>query len=154
MLDSVNPEAGAGSADLRKGRRKKSANDARAVSSVDRLPPHSVEAEQGVLGCIFLSPHECVGECIEKFKMGPTVFYDLRHQVIYELVVEMYDRKEAIDVITVQQRRRIGTPEELVSRQQRGQRSRNQTQCEFCRRFHGSCALPRRTILLVNSCHE
>jgi replicative DNA helicase len=100
----VNPEAGAGSADLRKGRRKKSANDARAVSSVDRLPPHSIEAEQGVLGCIFLSPHECVGECIEKFKTGPTVFYDLRHQVIYELVAEMYDRKEAIDVITVQQR--------------------------------------------------
>ena len=104
MLDSVNPEAGGSSADLRKGRRKKSATEARAVSSVDRLPPHSVEAEQGVLGCIFLSPHECVGECIEKFKAGPSVFYDLRHQAIYELLVEMYDRKEAIDVITVQQR--------------------------------------------------
>jgi replicative DNA helicase len=104
MLDSVNPEAGSSSADLRKGRRKKSSSDARAVSSVDRLPPHSPEAEQGVLGCVFLSPHECMGYCIEKFKTGPTVFYDLRHQVIFELLSEMYDRKEAIDVITVQQR--------------------------------------------------
>ena len=104
MLDSVTPEAGAAPADLRKGRRKNSATTARAVSSVDRLPPHSIEAEQGVLGCIFLSPHECVGECVEKFKQGAMVFYDLRHQVIYELVAEMYDRKEAIDVITVQQR--------------------------------------------------
>ena len=104
MLDSVNPEAGSSSADLRKGRRKKSSTDARAVSSVDRLPPHSPEAEQGVLGCVFLSPHECMGYCIEKFKTGPTVFYDLRHQVIFELLSEMYDRKEAIDVITVQQR--------------------------------------------------
>ncbi|HTD68601.1 MAG TPA: replicative DNA helicase [Candidatus Limnocylindria bacterium] len=92
------------SADLRKGRRKKSANEARAVSTVDRLPPHSNEAEQGVLGCVFLAPHETLGICIEKFKTGPTVFYDLRHQVIYELLTEMYDRKEAIDVITVQQR--------------------------------------------------
>lgn len=104
MLDSVNPEAGASSADLRKGRRKNLSTAARAVSSVDRLPPHSIEAEQGVLGCVFLSPHECMGECIEKFKQGANVFYDLRHQVIYELLAEMYDKKEAIDVITVQQR--------------------------------------------------
>ena len=128
MLDSVNPDAGAASADLRKGRRKKSALDARATPSVDRLPPHSPEAEQGVLGCIFLQPHECLGLCVEKFKTGPTVFYDLRHQVIYELLTEMYDRKEAIDVITVQQRLKdIGqqpwprdkqTPEALAAQQQ------------------------------------
>jgi replicative DNA helicase len=31
------------------------------------------------------------------------VFYDLRHRAIYELLTEMYDRKEAIDIITVQQ---------------------------------------------------
>ncbi len=104
MLDSVNPEADSSSADLRKSRRKKNAGEARAVSTVDRLPPHSVEAEQGVLGCVFLSPHECLGLCVEKFKTGASVFYDLRHQVIYELLTEMYDRKEAIDVITVQQR--------------------------------------------------
>ena len=103
MLDSVNPESGA-PADLRKGRRKNSSTTARAVSSVDRLPPHSLEAEQGVLGCIFLAAHECLGDCILKFRSGPTVFYDLRHQVIYELLVEMYDKKDAIDIITVQQR--------------------------------------------------
>ena len=104
MSDFVNVESSTPPADLRKGRRKKSAHEARAVSSVDRLPPHSVEAEQGVLGCVFLMPHECLGLCVEKFKQGPDVFYDLRHKTIYELLIEMYDRKEAIDVITVQQR--------------------------------------------------
>ncbi len=74
------------------------------TAHVDRLPPHSIEAEQGVLGCLFLAPNECLGECVEKFKMGATVFYDLRHQVIYELLVEMYDKKEGVDLITVQQR--------------------------------------------------
>lgn len=74
------------------------------VSIVDRIPPHSPEAEQGVLGCIFLAPHECLSECISKFHAGSTTFYDLRHQVIYELLVDMFAKKEAIDVITVQQR--------------------------------------------------
>ena len=32
------------------------------------------------------------------------MFYDLRHQSIFELLAEMYDQKEAIDLITVQQR--------------------------------------------------
>ena len=72
-------------------------------SRVNRQPPHSIEAEQGVLGCIFLSPNECVGDCIGKFRSGSEVFYDLRHRTIYETVVEMFDRKQAIDIITVQQ---------------------------------------------------
>src|SRR5438874_994588 len=71
---------------------------------VGRLPPHSVEAEQGVLGCALLSPNECLGECIEKLKASSDVFYDLRHRTIYEVLVEMYDHKEAIDLITLQQR--------------------------------------------------
>lgn len=95
---------GAPTADLRRGRRTRSATDARAATTVDRLPPHSIEAEQGVLGCIFLAPQDCLGACVEKFKAGAAVFYDLKHQTIYDLLVAMYDRKEAIDVITVQQR--------------------------------------------------
>jgi len=71
---------------------------------VDRLPPHSPEAEQGVLGCVLLSPNDCMGECVEKFKSGDEVFYDLRHQTIFTVLAEMYDRREAIDVITLQQR--------------------------------------------------
>ena len=73
------------------------------AAKVDRLPPHAPEAEQGVLGCVLLSPNECMGECIEKFKQGAEVFYDLRHQTIFSTLVEMYDSREAIDVITLQQ---------------------------------------------------
>jgi replicative DNA helicase len=102
MIDSVSEGAGA-PADLKRARRKK-AGFSDAAPKVDRLPPHSTEAEQGVLGCLLLSPNECVGECVEKFKAGPEVFYDLRHQTIYEAVVEMYDAREAIDIITLQQR--------------------------------------------------
>ncbi|MBN2507148.1 MAG: replicative DNA helicase [Verrucomicrobia bacterium] len=78
----------------------------RVPAAVPRLPPHSAEAEQGVLGCILLSPHDSLGLCIEKLKAGGETFYDLRHRTIYEVLVEMYDRKEAIDPITVHQRLR------------------------------------------------
>ena len=59
----------------------------------------------GVLGCVLLSPNECMGECIEKLKdEGQAAFYDLRHQTIYEMLAGMFDAKEAIDIITVQQK--------------------------------------------------
>jgi len=102
MIDSVESDAGGVSPDLKKTRRQRAATTGPA--KIDRLPPHSIEAEQGVLGCVLLSPGECLGVCIEKFKSGPELFYDLRHRHIYELLVEMYDHREAIDLLTVQQR--------------------------------------------------
>jgi len=102
MIDSVENDAGGVPPDLKKTRRQKAATTGPA--RVDRLPPHSIEAERGVLGCVLLSPGDCLGVCIEKFKSGPELFYDLRHRHIYELLVEMYDHREAIDLLTVQQR--------------------------------------------------
>ena len=93
--------SGSASADFKKARRRKAT--LADPSKVDRLPPHSTEAEQGVLGCILLSPNDCIGHCILKFTSGPEVFYDLRHRAVYEVLVDMYDRKAAIDLITVQQ---------------------------------------------------
>ncbi len=102
MIDSVSPENGSVSADLKKSRRKTSATA--GAPKIDRLPPHSIEAEQGVLGCILLSPNDCLGECIEKLKPGHLVFYDLRHQTLFQTLIEMYDEKQAIDLITLPQR--------------------------------------------------
>ena len=102
MIDSIDSETSSASVDLKKSGRKRVARA--EGSKVDRLPPHSLEAEQGVLGCVLLAPAECLGECIEKFKSGAEVFYDLRHRTIYEALVEMFDHKEPIDAITLQQR--------------------------------------------------
>ena len=101
MIDSVSDGASA-PPDLKRTPRRRLplAEAARA----DRLPPHSPEAEQGVLGCVLLSPNDCMGQCIEKFQHGAEVFYDLRHQTIFSALAEMYDSREAIDVITLQQR--------------------------------------------------
>jgi len=102
MIDSAADDPGAGP-DFKKSRRPKGPRSDRAPS-VDRLPPHSLEAEQGVLGCNLLDPNQCVGECIEKLKDdGKSAFYDLRHQTIYETLAQMFNERQPIDLITVQQ---------------------------------------------------
>jgi replicative DNA helicase len=102
VIDSVHPETGSTTVDLKKSMRKRPPKT--AAQKIDRLPPHSMEAEQGVLGCVLISPHDCLGECVEKLKRGAEVFYDLRHQTLYNELVTMYDEKEPIDLITLPQR--------------------------------------------------
>jgi len=70
--------------------------------SIDRLPPHSPEAERGVLGSIFISPPECLGICVQKLKT-PEVFYELRNRVVYVALLYLYEHGTPIDVISVQQ---------------------------------------------------
>src|SRR5438034_5122207 len=101
MIDSIAETVGP-APDLKRPRRAR--NSGADAPQADRLPPHSPAAEQGVLGCVLLSPNDCMGECIEKFKSGAEVFYDLRHQTIFGALAEMYDSREAIDLITLQQR--------------------------------------------------
>ena len=88
--------------DLKHSRRHRTSSN--GAPSIDRLPPNSPQAEQGVLGCILLSPNDCMGECLTKLKGGSEVFYDLRHQTIFDMIAEMYDKREAVDIITLQQR--------------------------------------------------
>jgi len=103
MIDSVSDAAGA-AADLKKARRRKNVSAADPIK-LDRLPPHALDMEQGVLGCQLLSPNDCVGEVIEKLKgVGVEAHYDLRHQTIQAELFEMYDARIPIDVITLQQR--------------------------------------------------
>lgn len=72
-------------------------------TKVDRQPPHSIESEQGVLGCILLSPRECMPSLVEKLVMGSHVFYDLRNRLIYETMLWLYERNRMADNVVVLQ---------------------------------------------------
>lgn len=74
--------------------------------SPNQLPPHSIESEQGVLGCCLLDPVPCLTECAERLHGGAEAFYDLRHQHIYETMAAMLDRLEPVDLITLQEKLR------------------------------------------------
>lgn len=66
--------------------------------STERLPPHSIEAEQAVLGCCLLNG-DAVGDCVEELR--PEAFYDLRHRTIYEALVAMFQKPAPIEYLTV-----------------------------------------------------
>lgn len=88
--------------DLKYTRRKKFA--ANVQVTCDKLPPHSEEAEQGILGCIMLDA-ACLDSCLEKFhaKHGE-VFYDIRHQSIFDAMVAIKQSGKVLDLITLHQR--------------------------------------------------
>jgi hypothetical protein len=60
--------------------------------------PHSVEAEQGVLGSILISPLQAMPECIEKISQDH--FYVTAHQTIYSVLVDLWNARKPIDLIT------------------------------------------------------
>ena len=66
----------------------------------DRIPPQNIEAEQAVLGSVFLDA-ETIIDAMEYIE--PKDFYRRGHQIIFETMIELNDRNEAIDVVTVKE---------------------------------------------------
>ncbi len=63
-------------------------------------PPHSLEAEQSVLGAVLLSDKVHYAYVIEE-GLRADDFYRERHQVIYQSMLDLYNESEPIDVVTV-----------------------------------------------------
>lgn len=68
---------------------------------IHRTLPHSIEAEQGVLGSMLISPREIIAECVEK--INENYFYVPAHQTIYVVLVELWNGGQGIDLITFTQ---------------------------------------------------
>jgi replicative DNA helicase len=68
---------------------------------IHRTLPHSVEAEQGVLGSMLISPREIIAECVEK--INEEYFYVPAHQTVYVVLVELWNGGQGIDLITFTQ---------------------------------------------------
>src|SRR5712664_614546 len=72
-----------------------------SAQDVHRTPPHSAEAEQGVLGSMLISPRDTIAECVEK--INEEYFYVPAHQIIYSALVDVWNAAQAIDLITFTQ---------------------------------------------------
>lgn len=66
-----------------------------------RVPPHSAEAEQSILGALLLD-RDAVVSVVEFLR--PEHFYEDRHAKIYDAMMNLYQDREPVDVITVSQR--------------------------------------------------
>ena len=63
-----------------------------------RIPPHSVEAEQSVLGSILLDKEAMISV---SETLVPEDFYKEAHKVIYESMLKLYNSQSEIDLITL-----------------------------------------------------
>ena len=71
-----------------------------------RVPPHSIEAEESVLGSVLLD-NQAINVCLESIRAED--FYRSSYQTIFEAMVALTDRREPIDSITLgQQLRSMG----------------------------------------------
>ena len=63
-----------------------------------KVPPHDIEAEQAIIGSM-LTDRDAVISAIEILK--PDDFYREDNKTIYEAILNLYNRSEPIDIITV-----------------------------------------------------
>ena len=67
-------------------------------STIDRIPPNNLEAEMALLGSVLVD-NEMMAAVSEIVR--PNDFYALVHETIFLALVELYERGEPVDKITL-----------------------------------------------------
>ncbi|MEK5078685.1 replicative DNA helicase [Solibacillus sp. FSL W7-1436] len=67
-------------------------------SMMDRVPPHNSEAEQSVIGAVFLEPQALI--TASEIVVADD-FYHIAHQKIFQTMLNLSDQGKAIDLVTV-----------------------------------------------------
>lgn len=65
---------------------------------IDRIPPQNIEAEQAVLGAMLIKK-EAISEVVT-ILIG-TDFYRDAHRIIFDAMLELFNKNEAVDLITI-----------------------------------------------------
>jgi replicative DNA helicase len=68
------------------------------MTTLERLPPHSAEAEEAVLGSLLIDPDAIFD--VASF-LRPDAFYRVQNRWIYEAILSLSDRREPLDFITL-----------------------------------------------------
>ncbi len=79
--------------------------------SLGKLPPQAVDLEQAVLGALMLEK-DALNVVIEILK--PQSFYKEAHQEVYAAIVELFNKSEPIDILTVTNQLRKNAKLEFV----------------------------------------
>jgi len=66
-----------------------------------RLPPHSEEAERGLLGSVLMDPVTVLAMSINEQKLVAASFYTPAHRKLWEVLCAMFSEAEEIDLLTV-----------------------------------------------------
>lgn len=66
-----------------------------------KVPPQNLDAEKSILGAILIDENT-LADVAEKIK--PTDFYDQRHQLIYDAILDLYEKHTPVDLLTLTDR--------------------------------------------------
>ena len=72
----------------------------RSAAPAGRTLPHSLEAEEYLLSSCLLDGSEVIARCLEAH-IRPESFYDAKHGIIFERLLDLYNRQAPIDVSVV-----------------------------------------------------
>ena len=76
-----------------------------AVADTGRVPPHNVEVERAVLGAILLD-NEALPKAMEVLA-GADDFYKPAHRIIYEAMLDLFEKNEPVDLLTLTEALRV-----------------------------------------------
>ncbi|HWR38192.1 MAG TPA: replicative DNA helicase [Patescibacteria group bacterium] len=65
---------------------------------LDRIPPQNVEAEQSVLGAMMIE-REAISKAAEILRPGD--FYREAHRLVFAAMMELFNKNDAVDMVTV-----------------------------------------------------
>lgn len=71
---------------------------ARELKEVQHLPPQNLEAEESVLGAMMMNQSAVVSAAE---RVGRNDFYRDSHRLIYQSIIDLYNRGEPVDLLTV-----------------------------------------------------
>jgi replicative DNA helicase len=63
---------------------------------VDKIPPHSIKAEEAVLGSVILE-----ASCLDDIDITHNMFYKEENSIIFKVITDIKNRGESVDMITV-----------------------------------------------------
>ncbi|MFN3301526.1 MAG: replicative DNA helicase [Patescibacteria group bacterium] len=68
---------------------------------IEKIPPQNLEAEQALLGCLLIDKEGIIkiGDILQ-----PEDFYKEAHQIIYKTMIELFERREPIDILSLSNR--------------------------------------------------
>jgi replicative DNA helicase len=71
-----------------------------AVQALGRTLPHSLEAEEYLLSCCLLDGADVISRCLEA-RIRPESFFDSKHGIIFERLLDLYNQQKPIDISVV-----------------------------------------------------
>ncbi|MCR5690840.1 MAG: replicative DNA helicase [Eubacterium sp.] len=80
---------------------------------IQRIMPNNLDAEQSVIGSMLMDQEAIM---VASEQLNDEDFYNARYKVLYQVIVDLYTKGSAVDLVTVSNKlKEVGAPPELSS---------------------------------------